>query len=81
MGRTRRRRKSWAHRPAVLRLLTRLTHDASLAEDLTQETFVTALQHADSWRGEGAARLVDVHRAVPLVDVETGAGSPAPAGR
>ncbi|MDP2269957.1 MAG: RNA polymerase sigma factor [Archangium sp.] len=45
-----------AHRPAVLRLLTRLTHDASLAEDLTQETFVTALQHADSWRGEGTLR-------------------------
>ena len=44
------------HRPSVVRFLTRLSHDASLAEDLTQETFVTALQHVGEWRGDGTLR-------------------------
>jgi RNA polymerase sigma-70 factor (ECF subfamily) len=44
------------HRAVVFRHLRRLCRDEAQAEDLTQETFVTALQHLDGWRGEGTAK-------------------------
>ena len=44
------------HQGAVYRLLRRLAHDDAQAEDLTQETFLTALEHLGAWRGEGTAR-------------------------
>lgn len=44
------------HQGAVYRLLRRLGRDDAQAEDLTQETFLTALEHLEGWRGEGTAR-------------------------
>ena len=44
------------HQGAVYRLLRRLARDDAQAEDLTQETFITALEHLGAWRGEGTAR-------------------------
>jgi RNA polymerase sigma-70 factor (ECF subfamily) len=44
------------HQGAVYRLLRRLTRDEAQAEDLLQETFITALQQLGSWRGEGTPR-------------------------
>jgi RNA polymerase sigma-70 factor, ECF subfamily len=44
------------HRAPVSRFLRRLTQHEAQAEDLTQETFVTALTHLATWRGEGTAR-------------------------
>lgn len=42
------------HSPRVFRLLCRLTGDTEAAEDLTQETFVTAYGSLSGWRGVGA---------------------------
>ncbi|MFZ5438659.1 MAG: RNA polymerase sigma factor [Myxococcota bacterium] len=58
------------HRGAVFRLLRRLTRDDARAEDLTQETFVTALARLDAWRGEGTARgwLLAIARSRLLMD-------------
>jgi RNA polymerase sigma-70 factor, ECF subfamily len=42
------------HAVRVHRLLTRLTGNATLAEDLTQETFVIAHRSLMAWRGDGA---------------------------
>jgi RNA polymerase sigma-70 factor (ECF subfamily) len=44
------------HRGPVCHLLQRLTRDDAQAEDLTQDTFITALAHLDGWRGEGTVR-------------------------
>lgn len=44
------------HQRAVYRLLRRLSGDDAQAEDLTQETFITAFEHLAAWRGEGTAR-------------------------
>jgi RNA polymerase sigma-70 factor (ECF subfamily) len=44
------------HQGAVYRLLRRLARDEASAEDLTQETFMTALEHLGAWRGEGTMR-------------------------
>jgi DNA-directed RNA polymerase specialized sigma24 family protein len=41
------------HRGAVYRFALRLTRDPATAEDVLQETFLTALQGLASWRGEG----------------------------
>ncbi len=45
-----------AHQGAVFRYLRRLVTDGAAAEDLTQETFVTALSRLSTWRGEGSLR-------------------------
>jgi RNA polymerase sigma-70 factor (ECF subfamily) len=42
------------HAVRLHRLLARLTGDATLAEDLTQETFIAAYRSLEAWRGEGA---------------------------
>lgn len=44
------------HQGPVFRLLRRLTQQDALAEDLVQDTFVTALAHLGAWRGEGTVR-------------------------
>jgi RNA polymerase sigma-70 factor (ECF subfamily) len=44
------------YRATVLGHLRRLCRDVAHAEDLTQETFLSALQHLDRWRGEGTPR-------------------------
>lgn len=44
------------HQGAVYGLLRRLTREDAQAEDLTQETFITALDHLAGWRGEGTVR-------------------------
>ena len=41
----------------VYRYLTALTHDASLAEELTSETFFRAMRALDSFRGDCEARV------------------------
>jgi RNA polymerase sigma-70 factor, ECF subfamily len=42
------------HSRRVYNLLLRLTGNPTLAEDLTQETFLTAYQRLSDWRGVGA---------------------------
>ena len=42
------------HGPRVFQLLRRLTGSASSAEDLTQETFLTAWKTLGRWEGHGA---------------------------
>jgi RNA polymerase sigma-70 factor (ECF subfamily) len=42
------------HGPRVYNLLRRMCADASLAEDLTQETFLAAYRSLAVWRGRGA---------------------------
>ncbi|MBB6053115.1 RNA polymerase sigma factor [Armatimonas rosea] len=42
------------HSRRVFHLLRRLSDNPSLAEDLTQETFLTAWQSLERWRGRGA---------------------------
>ncbi len=44
------------HQGAVYQLLLRLTREDARAEDLTQETFITMLDHLPAWRGEGTVR-------------------------
>jgi RNA polymerase sigma-70 factor (ECF subfamily) len=44
------------HRASVTRYLRRLTQHDAQADDLTQETFVTALAHLATWRGDGSSR-------------------------
>src|SRR5579871_1878043 len=41
------------HAVRIHRLLARLADNATLAEDLTQETFIAAYRSLASWRGEG----------------------------
>lgn len=69
------------HRGAVYRLLRRLTRDDARAEDLTQETFVTALGHLDGWRGEGTARgwLLSIARSRLLMERRSPAARHEPA--
>lgn len=45
-----------AHQGAVYRLLRRLCRDDAQAEDLTQETFITALEKLPGWRSEGSPK-------------------------
>lgn len=42
------------HQQMVERFLLRLCGNAHLAEELTQETFIQALQHWDDFRGQGS---------------------------
>jgi len=42
------------HAPRVYGLLRRLSGDATASEDLTQETFLSAYQSLNAWRGVGA---------------------------
>jgi len=44
------------HQAAVYRLALALTPSASLAEDVLQETFISAYRHAASFRGESSVR-------------------------
>lgn len=64
------------HRGAVYRLLRRLAKDDAQAEDLLQETFLTALQHLSAWRGEGTPRgwLFAIARSRVLMARRGGAG-------
>ncbi|MGC4043698.1 MAG: RNA polymerase sigma factor [Armatimonas sp.] len=41
------------HAPRVFQLLYRLTGSSTAAEDLTQETFLTAWQSLSTWQGRG----------------------------
>lgn len=70
-----------AHQGAVYRLLRRLTRDDAQAEDLTQETFITALAHLSSWRGEGTARgwLLSIARSRYLMSLRAPAARHEPA--
>lgn len=43
-------------RGPLYRFARRLTHDDALAEDVLQETFLTALRKVGAWRGEGTCR-------------------------
>ena len=43
-----------AHAPRVFRLAFRLTGDAELAREFTQETFIRAFRQLDKFRGESA---------------------------
>jgi RNA polymerase sigma-70 factor (ECF subfamily) len=43
-----------AHAPRVYRLVFRLTGDADLAEEFTQETFIRAFRQLDRFRGDAA---------------------------
>lgn len=69
------------HQGAVFRLLKRLASDKAQAEDLTQETFITALEHLSSWRGEGSARgwLLSIARSRWLMSKRTSAARHEPA--
>ena len=69
------------HQGAVFRLLKRLSRDPAQAEDLTQETFITALEHLSSWRGEGTARgwLLSIARSRWLMSRRTSAARHEPA--
>jgi RNA polymerase sigma-70 factor, ECF subfamily len=54
-----------AHRGAVYRFALRMTRDEAAAEDVLQETFLSALRHLEGWRGEGGVRpwlLAIAHR-------------------
>lgn len=44
------------HGPAVYRLAASIVRDASLAEDVAQETFIRAWQRRDSYRGDAPVR-------------------------
>lgn len=44
------------HREAVRRFVLRLVGDPALAEDLTQEAFLRAVQRLETFRGEASAR-------------------------
>ena len=69
------------HQGAVFRLLKRLARDSAQAEDLTQETFITALEHLSTWRGEGTARgwLLSIARSRWLMSRRTSAARHEPA--
>jgi RNA polymerase sigma-70 factor, ECF subfamily len=62
------------HRPWLCRLLRRLTGDASLAEDLAQDTIISAMAHLDGWRGEGTVRgwLAAIARSRVLMQARSG---------
>ena len=45
-----------AHRPALVRFLTRRTGDPALAEDLAQEVLLRAWQRPPAWRSDGESR-------------------------
>lgn len=45
-----------AFRGPLYRFARRLTHDDALAEDVLQETFLTALKKVGGWRGEGTCK-------------------------
>jgi RNA polymerase sigma-70 factor (ECF subfamily) len=45
-----------AHYASIYRFLLHMVHDTSVAEDLTQETFVTVWQKIDSFRGHGSLK-------------------------
>jgi RNA polymerase sigma-70 factor (ECF subfamily) len=44
------------HGPSVYRMARSVLRDPGLAEDVTQETFIRAWQHHDSYRGEAPIR-------------------------
>lgn len=68
------------HRAAVFRLLRRLARDDAQAEDLTQETFITALEHLGAWRGEGSVKgwLLSIARSRFLMSRRGGAARHEP---
>jgi RNA polymerase sigma-70 factor (ECF subfamily) len=67
-----------AHRGAVYRFALRLTHDSAAAEDVLQETFLTALQGLGGWRGEGELKrwLLAIARSQVLRRARRRAGQP-----
>jgi RNA polymerase sigma-70 factor, ECF subfamily len=67
------------HQGAVYRLLRRLAREDALAEDLTQDTFIIALQSLAAWRGEGTARgwLLSIARSRWLMARRGGHDEPA----
>lgn len=66
------------HRAAVFHFARRLTHDAALAEDILQDTLVTAFKSLDAWRGEGSIRgwLFSIARSRVLMAKRRRAGEP-----
>ncbi len=66
------------HQHAVRRVARHICGDAELGDDAAQEAFVTAWQHLDSWRGDGAFRawLLTVTRHAALRMVRRRAGEP-----
>lgn len=67
-----------AHRGAVYRFALRLTRDEALAEDILQDTFLTAMKALPTWRGEGSFRgwLYAVARSRVLMARRRKAGEP-----
>lgn len=64
-----------AYRGPLYRFARRLTRDDALAEDVLQETFLTALRKVGTWRGEGSCRgwLFSIARTQALMARRRGA--------
>lgn len=67
------------HQGAVFRVARRLTGDDATAEDVLQETFVSALRHAGQARPEGSVRgwLLAIARNTALMARRRRVGEPA----
>jgi len=67
-----------AHRGAVYRFALRMTRDQAAAEDVLQETFLTALRSLPGWRAEGEFRgwLLAIARSQVLRRVRRRVGEP-----
>lgn len=67
-----------AHRGAVLRFARHLVRDEAAAEDVLQETFLTALKSLKDWRGEGSVRawLLSITRSKALMARRRRVGEP-----
>ncbi|MEW5742127.1 MAG: sigma-70 family RNA polymerase sigma factor [Myxococcota bacterium] len=67
-----------AYRGPLYRFARRLVQDDALAEDVLQETFLTALRKVGGWRGEGTCRgwLFSIARTEALMAKRRRAGEP-----
>jgi len=67
-----------AFRGPLYRFARRLTRDDALAEDVLQETFLTALKKVGGWRGEGTCRgwLFSIARTQVLMAQRRRTGEP-----